>query len=109
MRTRAGMPVLPAGLTKSEMRAGIHNERRVELCFEDFRIWDVRRWKEGGIYFNHPVHGMKITADANGVPISYEVMEVQNRIFDESKYYLFPIPQTEISLAAPNLVQNPGW
>lgn len=109
VRTRAGMPNLPAALSQTEMRARIHNERRVELCFEEQRIFDVRRWKEGGVYFNSPVHGMQITADANGVPVSYQIITVQNRVFDESRYYLFPFPQTEVAVAAPNLVQNPGW
>ena len=26
------------------MRELIRNERRIELCFENFRFWDLRRW-----------------------------------------------------------------
>jgi hypothetical protein len=29
---------------KDRMRALIRNERRLELCFEGFRFWDLRRW-----------------------------------------------------------------
>ncbi len=31
-----------------------------------------------------------------------------NKVFDENKHYLFPLPRTELVLN-PNLVQNPGW
>ena len=30
---------------KEKMRELIRNERRIELCFEGFRFWDLRRWK----------------------------------------------------------------
>jgi hypothetical protein len=30
---------------KDKMRELIRNERRLELCFEGFRFWDLRRWK----------------------------------------------------------------
>lgn len=109
IRTRAGMPVIPAGLTQAQMRTRIQNERRVELCFEEHRIFDVRRWKLGSVYFNTPVHGMQITADANGVPVSYQIIQVQNRVFEDPKYNFFPFPQTEVAIAAPNLQQNPEW
>lgn len=28
-----------------EMEELIRNERRLELCFEGFRFWDLRRWR----------------------------------------------------------------
>lgn len=31
-----------------------------------------------------------------------------NKVFDEGKHYLYPLPLTELSLN-PNLIQNPGW
>lgn len=31
-----------------------------------------------------------------------------NKVFDEGKHYLYPLPLTELSLN-PNLTQNPGW
>ena len=39
------MPDLPTGLTQDEMRKKIWHERRVELAFEDFRFFDIRRWR----------------------------------------------------------------
>lgn len=42
LRERAGFP--PNNLT-SLTRERIRNERRVELAFEDHRLWDVKRWR----------------------------------------------------------------
>lgn len=44
IRDRAGLPNLPTGLSKDKMRKFIKNERDIELCFEDHRFWDIRRW-----------------------------------------------------------------
>jgi len=82
-----------------------YNERRVELCFEGHRAWDLRRWKKGGL-LNTPAKGMRITK--NGSAFQYETFEVEQRVFDESKMYLMPIPQSEI-LKSDALVQNPNW
>ena len=107
IRARVSMPALPNTLTQSEMRARIKNERRVELCFEEHRFYDVRRWKEAEIYFNKPVTGINITADAAGNPITFQRFQVQNRVF-ETKHYFFPFPQEQVDLGT-NLKQNTGW
>jgi hypothetical protein len=44
IRTRAGMPDLPASLSKDELILRIRNERRVELAMEENRYFDIRRW-----------------------------------------------------------------
>ena len=100
------MPVLPAGLTQSQMRNAIRHERRVEFAFEDHRFWDVRRWMLGTTYFNVPLKGIKITKHT-GAPRSFEVITVENRVF-EQKMYLYPIPQNELFIAK-GLIQNPLW
>lgn len=103
IRRRADQPSLPEGLTKEQMREKIRHERRIELCFENHRFWDVRRWKIAEEIDNGPVHMVRVDADGN---ITYPVF--QNRVFDASKHYLFPIPQKEIDKNR-DLVQNPGW
>ena len=105
VRTRAGMPALPTGLTQSQMRDRIRNERQVELCFEEHRFFDVRRWKLGESLLNGPVRGMKITK--TGTMLTYNPFIVETRIF-ETKHYLYPISQSEIN-KAPKLGQNPGY
>jgi len=105
LRSRATMPALPAGLSKDAMRTRIRKERQVELCFEDHRFFDVRRWKIGEQVFNRPVTGMRITR--SGTTFTYNRFTVENRVFN-SKMYRFPFPQSELNKVT-KLVQNPGW
>ena len=80
------------------MRELIRNERRLELCFEGFRFWDLRRWKAD---LNETVKGMKIEAG------KYSVVDVEKRDY---KDYMFwgPIPYSE-TLKFDQLIQNKGW
>jgi hypothetical protein len=108
VRQRAGvaMPVLPTGLTKDQMRLRIQNERRVELCFEGHRFFDVRRWKLGEQFLNKPVTGMNIVKLPAGT-FTFTRFQVENRVFAD-KNYLFPFSQNDIN-RQPALVQNPGY
>jgi hypothetical protein len=112
VRRRAGQPDLPTGLGQDQMRERIHNERRVELCFENKRYFDIIRWKAGTTYLNQPFYGMNITYDlVNNVPVAkYTRFVYFQKKFDPNKNYLFPIPQSAIS-TNPKLEghQNPGW
>lgn len=103
IRAYARMPMIPAGLTKEEFRSRVHNERRVELAFEDHRFWDIRRWKIGEVVEN--IYGIKI--ERMGVGSIYKKELIQTRVWDD-KMYLYPIPQSEIFINE-NLVQNDGW
>ncbi|TDE17423.1 RagB/SusD family nutrient uptake outer membrane protein [Dyadobacter psychrotolerans] len=105
IRKRAGMPNLPAGLTKDQMRLRIRNERRVELAFEEHRFFDIRRWKTGEADLGKAVTGMRIT-NTTGTPV-YERFTVETRIFNE-RVYRYPIPQSEINNTT-KLQQNPGY
>lgn len=92
-----------ANLGKDAFRDLIRNERRIELCFEDTRFWDLRRW---GMDVNTPVHGIRITLDGNSPNgKAYEEFEVEKRAFAAKN---LPIPYSEINLM-PNLLQNEGW
>ncbi len=42
------------------------NERRIELAFETFRYFDVRRWKTAQFYENIPIAGMRTMVFRNG-------------------------------------------
>ena len=75
-------------------------ERLVELAFENHRFWDVRRWKKGEQYF-------KNIAVANISANNQLTRSTVTRQWDD-KYYLYPIPQSEIK-KNPALGQNPGW
>ncbi len=109
IRRRAGMPDLPAGLTKDEMRARISRERRVEFAYEEHRFWDVRRWKILS-QTDKLVTGMKITKQGGG-SFTYERFVSERRTAGwQDKYLLFPIPLSETNLI-PDFAdhQNPGW
>ncbi len=104
IRKRAGITQPDAFLngiaTKEAMRELIRNERRLELCFEGFRFWDIRRW------------GLPLTTAAMGVNInkaatSFNVVEVEPRVFMPYMNY-GPIPEQEV-LKFSALEQNAGW
>ena len=81
------------------MRELIRNERRLELCFESFRFWDLRRWKAN---LNETAKGL----DVNGTVYTL-LPNVENRAFADYMYY-GPVPFSEI-LKFSNLSQNKGW
>jgi hypothetical protein len=83
---------------KSLMSALIRNERRLELCFEGYRFWDLRRWNAD---LNETAKGMRIEAT------HYSVFDVQPRSFENYMIY-GPVPYGE-TLKYPLLKQNDGW
>ena len=114
VRDRANMPPLASGLSQDEMREKIKHERRIELCFEGHRFYDLRRWKEGD-KLGDPIHGIVIEAtgyDAKGVPTgyTYTVEKVEDRVWRDCMYW-WPIPYSEIVKYSGKgeLEQNPGW
>lgn len=111
IRSRAGMPVIPAGLSQTQMRDVIRHERRIELVFEGHRFWDVRRWKIAEVVDNKPVFGVNYTI-AGTTDTTFTYFQSQNRVFSASKHYLMPVPQSEIDkLVGKNsgFTQTPGW
>lgn len=112
LRQRAGIEPgddnlygLQPGMSKEEMRAIIHNERRCEMAFEEQRFWDIRRWREAEKIFADPVHGMTINL-SNGKLI-FNRTDLFNANWDNRRY-LYPIPYSEV-LKNSNMVQNPNW
>jgi len=93
-------------LTLGAKELKIHNERRVELSFEEHRFFDVRRWKQGLAYFNKPIHKVQITKNPDGT-LTYGYPVWENRTFSEFQD-LLPIPQSERD-KNPKLTPNPGY
>ena len=75
---------------------------RIELCFENKRFWDIRRWK---MPLDEKAKGMQI--EKAGESLNYKVIEVENRNYKDYMYY-GPIPYGEM-LKWSNLQQNKGW
>ncbi|MAZ37569.1 MAG: RagB/SusD family nutrient uptake outer membrane protein [Crocinitomicaceae bacterium] len=80
VRSRAGAPALSS--SGEELLSDIYQERRLELCGEGFRFFDLVR-----------------------------TGEAENKIegFISGKHDLFPIPQVEIALAGSKWSQNTGY
>ena len=79
------------------MRELIRNERRLELCFESFRFWDIRRWK---LAMNESAMGVDVS-------VNYTPNTVEVRNFQEYMHY-GPLPFSEV-MKYSNLLQNRGW
>jgi len=108
---------------QQELRFAIRRERRYELANEGLRFFDIRRWKLAEVVMNQPVYGrMKRSypdvaprIDENGTPFydnipvanqgessDFKMRVVDNRKFDKSKDYVWPVPYIE-TLTNPNL------
>jgi len=106
-RRRAGMPDLPAGLSKDEFRERVRRERRVEMALEENRFYDLRRW--GILEANSRLKtAMRWTKANDGTLSNVRVQAVDCHATADPKYYTLPIPRNEI-LRMPLVKQNPEW
>ncbi|KKK84240.1 hypothetical protein LCGC14_2785350 [marine sediment metagenome] len=76
-------------------------ERRLEMCFENQRFWDLRRWGMTDV-IAQPVTGVRISA-ADLIPT---YVPVENRNYQPYQIY-GPIPLGETLKY--DLIQNEGW
>jgi len=84
------------------MRQTLRRERRSELALEGLRWFDIKRWKIGKEALNGRVHGARF-ADNN----SY--ISLDNYQFNESRDYLWSVPQTQMDIDSNLKPNNPGW
>ena len=99
IRSTAGFTTdnyLPTVTDKVLMRDLVKNERRIELSFEGFRFWDIRRWNDK-VLMKEPARG---TQDGG-----ISSIHVENRSYEDYMIY-GPIPDSE---CRKGLVQNKGW
>jgi starch-binding outer membrane protein, SusD/RagB family len=126
-RADVKMPAITA-LSQAEMRRIVRYERKVELWNENLRWQDLLRWKRAEVVLTRTIFGRPVLGDPIGYkPVQFD--EYGDPIYDEASYvphpstdyrvlirtnfnknrdYLWPIPETELSLN-PGLGQNPGW
>ena len=116
VRTRAGIPTLEdtyggQTLSQAQMRDVIRNERRVELCFENKRFYDLIRWGIAESVLSQDRHGMKITntspTDNAGTWVYQPVPLGHPHVFTQ-KMYMNPIPQNVID-QNDKIKQNPNY
>ncbi|SEM30435.1 Starch-binding associating with outer membrane [bacterium A37T11] len=116
VRARAGLPGVreawstysktPANATRKEGLAQIiHQERRIELAFEEQAGWDLRRWKELQGVLSRPLLGWNIQEEN---PVDYyRPQSVITPLFG-LKDYLWPFSSSDVVINE-NLTQNPYW
>ncbi|WP_080903016.1 RagB/SusD family nutrient uptake outer membrane protein [Parabacteroides sp. Marseille-P3160] len=125
LRNRVGLPSVDQVNDQSELRRIYQRERRVELCYEEQRYWDIRRWmiapQQAGIT---GVHGIDVVAT-----LKPGVGKQERYVYDESKWdytytvislsgqeartwldknYFLPIHRDEMN-RNDKLIQNPGY
>lgn len=103
IRTRAGITstAYVDGLDQNGMRQLIRNERRIELCFEGQRFWDIRRWGLTNV-MKDALNGISISADQS----SQSVINVESRKYEDYQVY-GPIPYSETLKY--DIIQNEGY
>lgn len=89
------------------MRELIRNERRLELCFENKRFYDLRRWQVPLEQLNETARGMQITQNSSAAALIYTPINVDARTYADYMYF-GPVPYSE-TLKYSNLQQNKGW
>lgn len=94
IRARAKLAPL-SGLTKEQFRIAIWKERYHELAYEDKAYFDIQRTHMVYDVVNNTFGDALTTPTEQGVTM-------------KEQYYLWPIPQREISTNS-KLTQNPGW
>ena len=97
---------LKPNMNQAEMREAIQYERRIELCFEGHRFFDVRRWMIADVTESRQMTGMEITKHTDDTK-TYRRIDVAKHSFNRASY-LWPIPNIEVS-RSPNLKQNPYY
>lgn len=138
VRARVNMPPV-TDLSREGLRKALRYERKVELCNEGYRWFDLRRWRiadkavDGPMYAPPFSNTRSATKDdpyaflPNGKPIiddnwivSYDssctwdgkplnLRVLQNMKFNPQKDYLWPIPYNEI-ISNPKITENnPGY
>lgn len=105
-RPDVNMPPIENVSSQSELRDIVRRERLVELAFEGLRHIDIRRWGIAGDVMPGRILGMTYTDDTGAL----KTIEIESfeKVFNENRDYLWPIPQKERELN-PQLTQNPGW
>lgn len=113
IRARVGLPAKSAS-TLDEFMDLLEHERIVELGGENFRFWDLRRWKKGVDRLNNKsFHGVWIKKDDTAPGgFTYDECDADDgtmRVFME-RYYCFALPLAEVNNnEALGGMNNPGW
>ncbi len=113
VRNRVGLPNLPQTMDKISFREAVLRERALEFGFEEVRWFDLIRWKMADD-FQKDLYGLTskgLDDNNNPTKFSFSTYELKARYWKSNwntKWFLAPIPQTEINKGY-GMTQNPGW
>jgi hypothetical protein len=93
--------------TQEDLRRVIRMERRVELCFETNRWWDIRRWKDAENLPEMTGDGYGMNSEGTNNETFYKRTVFQHRIW-KRQYYWMPVYIDEYE-KNPQLRQAPFW
>jgi hypothetical protein len=98
LRAARGLTTPLASLTSDALFAEVKEERFLELAFEGFRLWDLKRWHEG-FTRSAPQNTNFLTVGTGFTTLTIPA--------DQPKF-VWGIPSNDININ-PNLRQNTGW
>ena len=111
IRNRVHLPDIE--YTGERLLEAIMHERTIELCWENHRFFDMRRWMIAEEVMNIDAQGKQWRyeneqgeLDINGT-LTYRVVTAMERNFHAPRMYHIPIPRSEIERSS--LQQNPGY
>lgn len=112
VRARVGLSKLDSDLNYQHFLEAVIRERALELGFEEVRWYDLIR---RGLYkdFQKTLYGLTSTGNDSLEPttFTFKKVELTERFWVknwDTKWYLSPIPVTEINKGY-GMTQNPGW
>ncbi len=111
IRSRVHLPAI--NTTGEELLEDIRHERKIELCFENQRFWDARRWMIAEDVFDEDGIGIqwqKVNEQGELDPdgkLESKFYTVSTRDFKKDKMYYIPIPRGELQKS--QLEQNVGY
>lgn len=96
-------PVNSRVSSDDDMREIVWNERAVELCFENHRWFDLRRWRVAHLLKYRELYDLLFDEE-----YTYFNRVLIETIAFEDKHYWVPIPREDTYLYT-EFYQNPGW
>lgn len=107
VRNRAGLSDIDTSISQSEFSLIIKQERKLELCFEGWRKYDLIRWNQLGEKLRETqdlLNKNYSSSNIYGNVVGYMV----GKTFTENKDELLPIPQRDCD-ENEMLTQNPNF
>ena len=100
------------GIPIDENLQYIRDERARELCFENLRLFDLRRWRVADMMFKdgmftHCIQPYYVIDEGKYIFLN-EVTKESRKVSFEKRWYYEQIPGGEIN-KNPNLVRNDGY